>query len=446
MSAMLILTQISMRSGFLHYVSSQTVSKLEYIVDDIVEIYETQHSLESFHNDPTQWTKLRHHAYKNIDLDSPPDFDSPPHLHQYKFVAQLVLADRDKNVIAGNLFEHANYLYHEVSTEDGQLIAHIAYLKPSDFVQSIDHHFMHEQLRSLATISIGVALVSLAVVLLLSRWLINPLTALSRNAKRLAAGDLDVRIEHHSADELGELCRNFNELANTLAANEKARKQWVADISHEMRTPLAVVKAQIEAMQDGIRATNQDNLSILKDKIDGLNLLINDLYELSLSDLGALSYNKEKLPFTELIEQLKDDFVPRARAKNIELKIHNTLPNSTHIFGDANRLMQLFINLVENAINYTDAPGKIQIQAKLEKNKIVVIVEDSKPGVSEDKLERIFERLFRVETSRNRNTGGSGLGLSISKNIAEAHEGSIGATNSPLGGLQIRVEFPVMKV
>src|SRR5690606_7558063 len=116
------------------------------------------------------------------------------------------------------------------------------------------------------------------------------------------------------------------------------------DISHEMRTPLAVVKAQIEAMQDGIRATNQENLKILKDKIDSLNLLINDLYELSLSDLGALSYNKEKLRFSELIEHIEDDFVLRARKKNITLKVNNRLPDSACIFGDANRLMQLLIN------------------------------------------------------------------------------------------------------
>lgn len=446
MSAMLMLTQISMRTGFLSYVTSQTVNKLEYIADDLIALYETQKSLDRLKGNYIEWAKLRHHAYKNIDLSEQPDFNSPPHLHQYNFVSQLVLTDENKTPLAGKLLNNANYFYHEVRTDNKKLIAHIAYIKPSDFLQSIDHHFLRQQLRSLATISIGVALVSLGVVLLLSRWLINPLTALSRIAKKLAAGEFNVRVDHQSNDELGELCRNFNELANTLSANEKARKQWVADISHEMRTPLAVVKAQIEAMQDGIRATNQESLSLLKDKIDALNLLINDLYELSLSDLGALSYNKEKLPFIDLIDHIKDDFVFRARGKNIDLDISNRLPESACVFGDANRLMQLLTNLIENSIHYTDAPGKIRIDASLEQNNIVVTIDDSKPGVSEDKRERIFERLFRVESSRNRNTGGSGLGLSICKNIVEAHEGSIKAYSSPLGGLQIKVKFPVVKV
>lgn len=444
MSAMLMLTQLSMRAGFLEYVTSQTVNKLEYIADDLIELYERDGSFSSLFNNYDYWNTLRQKAYKNIDLHEQPEINSPPHLHQYNFVSKLALTDENKALIVGNPDPEATYLYHAVLDKSGELIAHIAYVKPADFVQSIDYHFLHQQLRSLATISIGVALVSLLVVLVLSRWLISPLTGLSRSAKKLAAGEYDVRIEHKSDDELGELCRNFNELANTLSANEGARKQWVADISHEMRTPLAVVKAQIEAMQDGIRATNQENLNILKDKIDSLNLLINDLYELSLSDLGALSYNKEKLRFSELIEHIEDDFVLRARKKNITLKVNNRLPDSACIFGDANRLMQLLINLVENAIHYTDAPGEIHVDAKLYQGKIIVVVQDSKPGVSEDKLERIFERLYRVESSRNRNTGGSGLGLSICKNIVEAHEGSINATASPLGGLLVNVEFPVI--
>lgn len=444
MSAMLMLTQLSMRSGFLTYVTSQTVNRLYYIADDLVAIYEQQNSLDSLRNNYPYWTKLRHHAYRNLDLEPPKGPHARPHLHQFNFVSQLVLTDAAKNILVGSFRKEANYHYYEVRTDMDKIIAYIGYIKPSDFVQSIDHKFLHQQLRSLATISIGVALISLLVVLFLSRWLTRPLAALSRNAKKLAAGDYDVRIHHKSNDELGELCRNFNELANTLSANEKARKQWVADISHEMRTPLAVVKAQIEAMQDGIRIPNQDNLGILKDKIDALNVLITDLHELSLSDLGALSYNKEKLPFHELIEHIEDDFVPRARTKNIELKVQNFLPHSTCIFGDANRLMQLLINLVENAIHYTDAPGRIQIEAKVEHNTIVIVVEDSKPGVSADKLDKIFERLYRVESSRNRNTGGSGLGLSICRNIVEAHEGSITASSSSLGGLLIRVEFPVI--
>ncbi len=439
-----MLTQISMRTGFLAYVTSQTVSKLEYISDDVVEIFETENNLDTLDGNFSAWAKLRHHAYKNIDLDTSPNQNSPPYMHQYNFVSRLILTDKNKKLIVGEKLEDQPYHYHEVHLSNGELIAHIGYLKPSDFVQSIDHHFLTQQLRSLATISIGVALVSLGVVLLLSRWLINPLTALSQSAKKISSGDYNVRITYQSGDELGELCRNFNELANALSANEKSRKQWVADISHEMRTPLAVVKAQIEAMQDGIREINQDNLNLLKDKIDALNLLINDLYELSLSDLGALSYNKEKLPFYELIEHIEDDFVFRAEKKGIQLKILNQLPHNICIFGDANRLMQLLINIVENAIHYTDAPGEIQIKAGHSRDKIIVAIEDSKPGVSQENLKNIFDRLFRVESSRNRNTGGSGLGLSICKNITEAHQGSISASESSLGGLKISLEFPVM--
>ena len=436
-----MLSQISMRTGFLYYVTSQTINKLTYIDDELVELYKSDPSLAALNGNSQKWNSIRSHAYKNVDLDEPAP-TTTPQIHLYTFVEQLVLMDKYKKIVAGELRPEADYHYHEVIYKN-QVIALIAYTKPSDFVHSIDHQFFKEQVRSLALISIAVAIVSLLIVLVLSRSLTRPLTALSKSAQRLAAGEFSVRINHESADELGLLCRNFNEMANTLAANEQARKQWVADISHEMRTPLAVVKAQIEAMQDGIRETNDENLSLLKNKIDSLNHLINDLYELSLSDLGALSYTKEPLDIAELAAQVVEDFSYRAKEKNLTLHLNNNMSKPALIFGDANRLTQMLTNLLENSLRYTDAPGRVQVEIKRDKQVIELFVLDSAPAVPNDKLNKVFERLVRLESSRNRVTGGAGLGLSISKNIVEAHNGSISAHPSPLGGLQIKVELPV---
>ena len=317
---------------------------------------------------------------------------------------------------------------------------------PSDFLRAVDHKFIHQQLGTLSEISIILIVISFIVVLLISRWLVNPLTSLSQNAKLLASGNLNVRIKHQSEDELGRLCENFNELANTLSSNERDRRQWVADISHEMRTPLAVIKAQIEAMQDGIREPSEKNLGILKDKIDSVNLLINDLYELSLTDLGAMSYSKQVLPLTEVVEQVVEEFEFRSSERQLDLQIKNDLTDKDKVFGDYNRLVQMLSNLLENSLRYTDTPGVIQVAATRQHDILQIHVKDSSPGVPNDKLEQIFDRLFRLESSRSRETGGAGLGLTICKNIVCAHNGTITASHSRLGGLHILIELPVYKL
>src|SRR5690606_27663160 len=160
--------------------------------------------------------------------------------------------------------------------------------------------FMQHQLKVFAIVGLFVLLLSTLVATLLSRRISQPLVALAQGAQALAAGHYQQHIKASSADEIGQLAKAFNTLAQTLAANEKSRALWIADISHEMRTPVAVIKAQIEAMQDGIRPLSQENLSLLHDKTEGLKLLIDDLFELSLSDIGALTYNKQRIVLSAL--------------------------------------------------------------------------------------------------------------------------------------------------
>jgi len=450
-TAMLLFTHASVKQGFLDYVSQQAIDRLLYLENAIGEIYAREQTLRPLEDNQRLWRRLKYQTFREfVEQQSKQAIDNKePPLHpsvkaqERAFIDQLILTDADKKLIVGEKFETAEYSWRALYYEE-TLIGYIGYIKPKDFMRSVDRLFINQQLKVFALLSVAIFIGSFLVALLVSRWLVKPLSELSKAAGKISSGNYSVRIQREAGDELGVLCKNFNELARTLDANEAARKQWVADISHEMRTPISVLQAQIEAMQDGIRPTSAENLQLLKSKIDSISRLIGDLYELSLSDLGALSYNREPLDLTEIIDNIAPDYAQKLTREGIELEVKNELFDRCKIFADAKRIAQLFNNLVENSARYTDKPGKLLVRAWRESKRAMITLEDSAPAVPDPQLEKIFDRLFRLETSRNRATGGAGLGLSICKNIVEAHNGEIHAGPSKLGGLQITLSFPTL--
>jgi len=312
--------------------------------------------------------------------------------------------------------------------------------KPFDVHQL---QFVKQQKSALALVAAVLVLLTAGLSLPLASRLIQPIRALAMATKRLAAGQYETRVPVASSDELGQLARDFNTLALALEKNEQARRQWVADISHELRTPLAILRGEVEAMQDGIRRPDPDSIRSLHGEILRLSRLVDDLYQLSMSDLGALTYRKEDLDLVALVTDTLTLYRPELARK--EITLIDELPGNGKImvFGDQERLRQLFANLLDNVLKYTDGGGKLAIRIKCHDNVSMVDIQDSAPGVPESELESLFERLYRVETSRNRAAGGAGLGLAICRNIVEAHTGTITAQPSPLGGVWIRVILPL---
>jgi two-component system sensor histidine kinase BaeS len=259
----------------------------------------------------------------------------------------------------------------------------------------------------------------------------------------IASGKYATRIPITSSDELGQLASDFNAMALTLAKNEKERQQWVADISHELRTPVAVLRGEIVALIDGIRHVTPDTIHSLHVETLRLNRLIEDLYQLALSDLGTLTYRKEDIDLIEVLRGSAESYRAELGRKGITLTAD--LPNKTGVivFADRERLDQLFANLFENSLRYTDTGGDLAICLACHNRQVAIDFEDSAPGVPEEELDRLFDRLYRVEASRSRSSGGAGLGMAICKNIVEAHAGTISAHPSPLGGVLIRVTIPV---
>lgn len=287
---------------------------------------------------------------------------------------------------------------------------------------------------------LGLALAAAAIAaLVLARQLLRPLRRIAAGTRCLASGDFTATIPV-TPDELGDLARDFNLLAATLQRNEQARRHWIADISHELRTPLTVLRGEIEALLDGIRQPTPERIASLHGEVLALGKVVEDLYELSLSDLGALSYRREILDLSEVLSEALDTYRPRFEDKSIALEQHLAQP--LPLLGDRQRLMQLFTNLLENSYRHTDAGGHCRIRLSATEDRVTLALEDSPPEVPKEALEHLFERLYRVDASRSREHGGAGLGLAICRNIVEAHHGVIEAETSGLGGLLIRVQLP----
>jgi two-component system, OmpR family, sensor histidine kinase BaeS len=445
--ALYLLLHNSLRQGFLDYTSRQSVQRLEILRSALIKTYREDGSFSQLESDPSEWLNLKDiifaesdSLFEGIPVTQAAEAEAPRAYYR-EFVSSISLHNADKKLLLG--VSKPNQILNWIPlTDANQIVGFISFVKPTAVTRMLDQTFIQQQFKIFGVISLFVLAIATIVATLFARRISRPLTTLAQKAHALASGDYSQKMPVTSRDEIGQLCNSFNQLSEALAANQQSRALWVADISHEMRTPLAVLKVQIEAMQDGIRPANQENLALLYDKTLGLSNLIDDLFELSLSDVGALTYNKQNLSLGPLLTTCIEHFQVKAQTAGLILANKIDATQDYIISADSNRLQQLFSNLLENSIRYTDAGGSIEIAITADDSQIQVTLDDCPPGVAPDHQQRIFERLYRVENSRSRKTGGAGLGLAICKNIVDAHQGSITAGSSPLGGLQIRISFP----
>ncbi|MFI3016389.1 envelope stress sensor histidine kinase BaeS [Klebsiella aerogenes] len=307
--------------------------------------------------------------------------------------------------------------------------------------RNTDINFDRQQKRTSWLIVALATLLAALATFPLARGLLAPVKRLVEGTHKLAAGDFSTRVTVTGGDELGRLAQDFNQLASTLERNQQMRRDLMADISHELRTPLAVLRGELEAIQDGVRKFTPDSISSLQAEVGTLTKLVDDLHQLSMSDEGALAYQKESVDLIALLEVAAGAFRERFASRGLTIGV--SLPDNAIVFGDRDRLMQLFNNLLENSLRYTDSGGRLQIDAKQNGRMLTLDFADSGPGVSDEQLARLCERFYRTEGSRNRASGGSGLGLAICMNIVAAHGGSLNAGHSPFGGVSIKVELPL---
>ena len=325
---------------------------------------------------------------------------------------------------------------------DHKTVGSLGLIPQLHLTENLQLRFVKAQKRAFFIIAFLTACAAALLSLPLARQMVKRIKALATGTHRLTAGHYDTRLPAGSKDELGRLTRDFNTLADTLEHNENMRKQLVGDVSHELRTPLAVLRGEIEAMQDNIRPATPEALSSLHAEVMQLERLVGDLFQLSLSDMGALTYRKENLDLAALMDETVASFKPRFFEKAISVVLNHPPEEAFILFGDPARLQQLFENLLSNTLKYTDHGGEVHIQLERTEQMLTIKWQDSAPGVGPDEMERLFDRLYRVENSRNRALGGAGLGLAICKKIVEAHGGTIVAEPSGLGGVLFKIEMP----
>jgi two-component system, OmpR family, sensor histidine kinase BaeS len=442
--AMGVGAHVNLNRDFLGYLNEQAVTRLDLAVPSVTAGYREQGSWNFLRERPDLWYRLLRPAPEDDRVpltERPPALPTPAELTGAS--RRFTLLDTNRLRIVGFASPAANAIERAIVV-DGLTVGWLA-LTPFESVSSgAEKRFADAQARTGWLVGGGAVLLAAAVAFWASRRLLRPVRQVAEATHRLAAGDYATRVPERAADdEIGRLARDFNQLALTLQRNEAMRREFMADVSHELRTPLGVLHGELEALEDGVRQLDTPALQSLKAEVATLHKLVDDLYELSLADVGALSYRKAELDLREIIGEAAGAFGERLRNSGLALELG--LPaEPLPAFGDARRLRQLFVNLFENSCRYTDAGGALHLQARREGKKMLIDLHDSAPGVRDDQLPRLFERFFRAEASRSRRSGGAGLGLSICQRIVQAHEGRIEARPSPLGGLWLHVELPAL--
>ncbi|BCS95253.1 two-component sensor histidine kinase [Desulfoluna limicola] len=453
-TGMFLFLQWSFDRGFLNYVNSQELSKLDQLTERLKKNYAIHGDWAFMIDNHRLWQQMhrgimgtneeppRHRprpGRNEADFRLPP----PPQGTPDSFEHRAVLFDADKRqIIGGPHFIEANLKLRPISYQE-TVIGYLGMIPAKALSDAGDLLFVEEQMESFAIIACVMAVLSLLLSFPVASHLLRPVNELTRGTRKLMAGEFKTRIPITTEDELGQLSSDFNSLAMTLEKNEQSRQQWVADISHELRTPLSILRGEVEALQDGIRQLTPEALQGLHCEMMHLGRLIEDLYELSMSDVGALDYRKIPVDPIGVIEETIELLTHRFAKKGLKLAVHLPEGQPVSMLADPDRLQQLFTNILENSLRYTDSPGELEILMTTTKHKLVIRFQDSAPGVPPEHLPKLFDRLFRVEKSRGRAKGGAGLGLAICSNIAEAHQGAIKAAPSPSGGLEIRIELPL---
>jgi signal transduction histidine kinase len=291
----------------------------------------------------------------------------------------------------------------------------------------------------------GLLAVGLGLVLALglAYTLLRPVRDLTFAAQKLAEGDLTQRVAIHGEDELATLGRTFNQMADSLQQVEESRRAMTADIAHELRTPLAVQRANLEALQDGVYLLTVENLTPVIEQNHLLTHLVEDLRTLALADAGQIELERTPTNLTSLVGRVVEQFQPQAATHQVSLSLTPPTTSIPPLSLDPIRVEQMLTNLLSNALRYTPPGGQIDVAIIALPKVARLTVHDSGPGIPEDALPFIFERFYRADKSRSRIEGGSGLGLAIARNLARAHGGDLTATNHASGGALFTLTLPL---
>jgi signal transduction histidine kinase len=309
--------------------------------------------------------------------------------------------------------------------------------------------FIFRILQPVLLASLILAVFATLIGLLLTRRVVSPLSEVIAAAEEIAGGHLKTRVGAKGPDDLRGLSDSFNQMADALERNDRERRDMLADIAHELRTPLTVMRGRLEGIMDGVYPADEDHVGPALEEAYLLERLVEDLRLLTLAESRQLTFEKHKLDVIEIVRRSISMFQAEAEEKKISLSLETSLPQDADgfteaalIVADPIRTEQVIGNLLSNALRYVPEGGKVWAEITRDGNHVTVSINDNGPGIPEEDLPYIFNRFWRSEKSRTRQSGGAGLGLAITKLLVEGQGGTITAQSLPQSGLQVRVTFP----
>jgi signal transduction histidine kinase len=286
------------------------------------------------------------------------------------------------------------------------------------------------------------AAVSLVVARFMARGMTQPLRDMAAAARRMETGDYSVRVETRSRDEVGRLAAAFNRMSGELGTLEQSRRDLVANVSHELKTPIAAIRAHLENILDGVERSEPETLAVMLGQVERLGRLVDQLLELSKLESGEVPLRLDALALRPLVDELLAEMAIASAGRRLELS-NEVDAELSPVLADRERVHQVLFNLVDNAIRFTPDGGAVAVRARAEGGSVHVSVADTGTGIASEHLPRLFERFYRVDHARARLDGGTGIGLAIARSAVEAHGGTISATSEPGRGSTFTFDLPV---
>lgn len=432
---------INFNRGFLGYLNEQEAQRLDMLQPRLEQAYLEHGSWAFLRESPAIWVGLLGipaSTSAGSGINRMPERRGQTAPDVAVLNARLSLLDAQHRLVIGGGARMAPAASLRPLVVQGRTVGWLALVPFQQITAGAALRFQQQQLQSNWAIAVVAILIAALAAWLLAHMMLAPVKRVAKATRQLASGDYAIRVPPGSRDELGVLSQDFNRLAVTLGKNEALRRAFMSDVSHELRTPLAILRGELEAIEDGIRPLTHGAVASLQAEVGTLGKLVDDLYELSLSDVGALNYRMAPVDVTAVLRTCLTSFSAQFAARRIGVVL--SAPAVVHCTADQDRLRQLFHNLLKNTLLYTDAGGHCSIEVSTQEGHLRMIFDDSAPGIPPDQLHLIFERFFRAGRA---GPGGAGLGLAISSNIVEAHAGRIESAPSPLGGLRLVVTMPL---
>jgi two-component system sensor histidine kinase BaeS len=442
---MVVIMEFYLHKNFVEFMNKMDMKILNELDYRLRIEYKTEQSWNRLRNNHFIWRELLHsirHKNKHNKPHPPPSQHhhfrrKPPKGGPFR---RFTLFDAQKNRVVGNPAPITQHQLQAIMVE-GKIVGWLGIHKRKPRSKPWNIKFLKQQTEIFYVIATSILLITLLLAWWLSRQLLIPIQQLIKGTQALSSRKFKTKIKINSNDELGKLAEDFNSMSQTLERYEIMRQQWLSDISHELRTPLSIMRGEIEAMQDGIREFNNEALNSLHFEVQRMSRLVDDLRQLSLADTETLSLKKEGINPLQILRDTVKLYKTQLAQHNIS--VEENLQADSILQANADKLRQLYSNILENTLRYVDSPASLKIFSEQTKTQLSINFIDSGSGVPEESIERLFDRLYRVEQSRNRAKGGSGLGLAICKNIVEMHGGTITASNVSSGGLWIKIVFPL---